>query len=84
MLIKLMRDNLKLWLLFLASLTLSFFSAYNSVNYGLINPGNPTRIPTEIAYEWIRGMQFLAFIFGGLSIMFLYLIIKRSRKNNEN
>ena len=84
MLIRALRSNLKLWLLFIVTTFLSAFSAYNSMNYWLINPENPTRIAKEIAYPWITSMQALAFIFLGLAFLFLFLIIKRSKQKDES
>jgi len=84
MLIRVLRGKLKLWFLFIVTIFLSVFSAYNSINYWLINPESPTRIPKEIAFPWIKSMQVLTFIFLGLSFLFLFLIIKRSKETDES
>ena len=79
-----MNKKIKLSVMFLLSLIASAFSAYNSVWYGLVNPSNPTRIPSEIARPWVYGSLFLASIFLCLSIYSLFLLIKSCRNTGEN
>lgn len=71
-----MNRKLKLFLVFLFLSAASLFAAYNTVWYGLVNPSNPTRIPTEIARTWVDGAWLVAFGFFCISLYSLYLLIK--------
>ena len=64
------------------SVFFSGFAAYNAVNYFLINPDNPTRLPSGIASTWINGMHFLTVLFLLIAIFISFLLIKQ--RNNEN